>query len=874
AVTSNLLLQLRTLGAEIGGVYPRFNSLNARIPVRSLESAALMPGVKKIRRPGRFITNAGSVQSEGDKSMRGNELRSVYGLSGSGVKIGTISDSDDYRENSQSTGDLPSSVQVLSNRNGRPGTGEGTAMMELIHDVAPSSPLAFASGSGGEAAFAQTYIDLFNAGCSVINDDLIYLSEPAFQDGVIADAVNQIVAAGGIVFSSAGNQGNVRSGTSGVWEGDFRDSGDTFTYSGGAVRPLNAWFNGAESANGQDPGQLMLQWNDPWGNANTDYDLIVADGFGNILVFAAEDNIGSFPSESGGTLQGGEYAYVVKYSGANRVLRLSNFGGKCEYVTGNQTFGHMAADRAIGVAAIAAATAPQRAFNAGDVPEDFSSDGLRRIYYDANGVQIAPNLTYAGAIVRQKPTLSAPDRTMTTVPNFQPFSGTSAAAPHAAALTALLKQFAPDATPDQLTEAITLGAVDILTPGYDRDSGFGAISGRGAVKLLLQNKTLGVSPATSSFSGTAGKTLTINLGRKAPPSGIVVNVAKSGDTSKFTVPTSFTIPGGSQTKTFTVGAAGSGTGTLNLVLTENYTGAALGNAQVNRTVQGVTISSLALDRIEAVGGARNVVGTVTLSAAAPSAYYFDIQSSKPAAASVPASTAVGTGSTTRTFTITTYPVATDTPVTIRVRKQGTTDPWTESTFTVKAPKPNSCVPNPTSGSAGTVVTYTLKLDGPAPTGGLTIGLTTTDANLIAVPRNVTFASGQTQKTFTATVGASQIKKVVTVSVRYQSQTMAQGKFTYLVPEVSALTLTPNPVKGGSSVTGKITLASAAGAGGVLVPIAHYGTGISHPASVVIPAGSTQKTFTITTTAVTSTKTNKVYVKTGNVTKTVTLTVNP
>ncbi|RYG27526.1 hypothetical protein EON81_29990, partial [bacterium] len=422
-VTSSLIAQLNSLGAQIGGVYPRFNSLNARIPVRSLESAALLMGVKKIRLPGKFVTNAGSVQTAGDKSMRTNELRSVYGLTGSGVKIGTISDSDDHRETSQS-------------------------------------------------AFAQTYIDLFNAGCSVINDDLIYLSEPAFQDGVIADAVNQIVGAGGIVFSSAGNQGNVLNGTSGVWEGDFTNSGFTFSYDANTSRPLNAWFNGNEPANGQDPGQLSLQWNDPWGNATTDYDLVVADQFGNILVLAADNNIGSFPSEDGGQLQGGEYAYVVKYSGANRVLRLSNFGGKSQYVTGNQTFGHMAAERAIGVSAIKAASNPERAFNAGDVPEDFTSDGLRRIYYDANGVQIAPNLTFAGAIVRQKPTLSAPDGTQTTVPNFQPFFGTSAAAPHAAALAALLRQFAPDATPDDLTDALTLGAVDILTAGYDRTSGF------------------------------------------------------------------------------------------------------------------------------------------------------------------------------------------------------------------------------------------------------------------------------------------------------------------------------------------------------------------------------------------------------------------
>ncbi|RYG43744.1 hypothetical protein EON79_16375, partial [bacterium] len=132
-VTGSLVAQLRLLGAQIAGVYPIDGSVSARIPVRSLESAAMLPGVRYVTTPSPYVTNVGSVQSQGDKSMRSDELRSTYGLTGSGVAIGTISDSDRYRETSQSTGDLPASVTVLSNRSGRPGSGEGTAMMELVY---------------------------------------------------------------------------------------------------------------------------------------------------------------------------------------------------------------------------------------------------------------------------------------------------------------------------------------------------------------------------------------------------------------------------------------------------------------------------------------------------------------------------------------------------------------------------------------------------------------------------------------------------------------------------------------------------------------------------------------------------------------------
>jgi hypothetical protein len=46
-----------------------------------------------------------------------------------------------------------------------------------------------------------------------------------FQDGIIARAVNDVTANGALYFSSAGNSGSFNKGTSGVWEGDFRDGG-------------------------------------------------------------------------------------------------------------------------------------------------------------------------------------------------------------------------------------------------------------------------------------------------------------------------------------------------------------------------------------------------------------------------------------------------------------------------------------------------------------------------------------------------------------------------------------------------------------------------------------------------------------------------
>ena len=78
--------------------------------------------------------------------------------------------------------------------------------------------------------------------------------------------------------------------------------------------------------------------------------------------------------------------------------------------------------------------------------------------------------------VRQKPDITAADGVSITgaggFPN--PFFGTSAAAPHAAAIAGLIKSANPS-TPEQIRAALIGSAIDIEAPGVDRDSGAGII---------------------------------------------------------------------------------------------------------------------------------------------------------------------------------------------------------------------------------------------------------------------------------------------------------------------------------------------------------------------------------------------------------------
>lgn len=81
------------------------------------------------------------------------------------------------------------------------GEGEGLAMMEIVHDLAPASRLIFATGNGGPAQIATNIRSLANNGCRVIIDDILYSNESPFQDDVISKAVNDVSAGGVLYFS-------------------------------------------------------------------------------------------------------------------------------------------------------------------------------------------------------------------------------------------------------------------------------------------------------------------------------------------------------------------------------------------------------------------------------------------------------------------------------------------------------------------------------------------------------------------------------------------------------------------------------------------------------------------------------------------------
>lgn len=91
--------------------------------------------------------------------------------------------------------------------------------------------------------------------------------------------------------------------------------------------------------------------------------------------------------------------------------------------------------------------------------------------------------------------------------------------------------------------------------------------------------------------------------------------------------------------------------------------------------------------------------------------------------------------------------------------------------------------------------------------------------------------------------------------------------------LNAVSATPNPVAGGESSTGKVTLTAAAPAGGAKVMLSSASTAFTVPASVTVPQGGTHATFAIATAVSSTAASGTLSASYSGVTRTTVVTVN-
>jgi len=510
--------QLNQMGANViaeTSTY-RHGAMSAYVAANQISEVARTDGVLSVSLSHRPRRSVGAATSGGVYLLQTDMLNS-QGFDGTGQTIGVLSDSFDtattdgfgdpltiHAAEDIASGDLPgpgnpnnpNPVQVIEDFNDPDSTDEGRAMLQVVHDVAPKAKLAYATAFISLVDFAANIRKLrTDANCSVIVDDILYTEEPVFSDGMLAQAVDDVVnstvlpGTKCLYFSSATNyQG-------GGYRSDFNPIPDTVARAGLPNQnikldqvPANLTSGGFHNFNTDPDGpadisqtflipaddsvEFSFQWNDPFDQTpmppdfpgvTTDYNILVFDADGNYLPDASgtADNFSTqqaiediFVDNDGDT--DAKYQIVIARAGtvpatpvASKIgyLALDQDGGigAEEYYQPKAptSYGHNSAQGAISVAAYVYDDDPTDPVAPPFTPfiEEFTSPGLSTIYFDSDGRRLST------PEIRMKPEIAAPDGGNTTffgddyegdgLPNF---FGTSAAAPFAAGVGALMLQ--------------------------------------------------------------------------------------------------------------------------------------------------------------------------------------------------------------------------------------------------------------------------------------------------------------------------------------------------------------------------------------------------------------------------------------------------
>jgi hypothetical protein len=510
---------IRLLQGKVERTERAANLVQAWVPVRALEELGADSSVKYVRLPDYGFRQTGSVTTEGDTILRANLVRSTFGVNGSGIRVGVISDGVGGMAASQATGDLPPVVNTTT-CNVAPGSNpgangaEGTAMLEIVHDLAPGAELWFGNFPSGTGLDFTAAVTCLAANTDVVVDDVSFLNEGPY-DGtsyISANTSAQLAKATHPIRGYATSVGNFALDH---YREAFADSG--FTLSDGA----NVWnlhrfdataattdsghhvpctsgsaINCGNSLLLESGGtvEVFLEWDDPFSGSNNDYDLFLVDeNTASIVAHSTSSQTGTQPPTESlaftnphadgffdvvvGRRHGGMRTLSI-FVICGRVCHPSSLGTTMNFNTRARSVPNES-DAGGGVLSVGAIGAA----DPGNLDiETFSSNGPT-----ADG-RLKPDITGIDGV------------SVTGDGGFgSPFFGTSAAAPHIAGIMALLLQLRPDlkaggsADPasarNTLRQALIGNAVDLGPPGPDDTFGAGRADALSAAQSL-QTSTL------------------------------------------------------------------------------------------------------------------------------------------------------------------------------------------------------------------------------------------------------------------------------------------------------------------------------------------------------------------------------------------------
>ena len=354
----------------------------------------------------------------------------------------------------------------------------------------------------------------------------------------------------------------------------------------------------------------------------------------------------------------------------------------------------------------------------------------------------------------------------------------------------------------------------------------------------------------------------------APAGGI--NVTLSTNNAAASVPASVTIPAGARGATFPIQSSPVTTATT-VTITARYNGVT--TQWPMRLMPGAPPTKFWVRPMSTTSGSQ---GVVTVAEGLGFDQILQVTSNNPEFAEVPNTVSASAGSGVGFFDIVTRPVTEQKLVTISV-SGGDVTLSSPLTIYPALPAMTALTVAPTSVVGGATATGTVRLASAAPVGGVGVNLSSMLPGTASVPASVTVPAGATSANFPITTFPS-APTSVQISAQF-NQSFLSASITVTAPPsggatLSAVSLSPTSVTGGTSSTGTVALSGAAPSGGAVVSLSDNSAATAVPASVTVPAGATSASFTVTTTSVTTATSATISAVFGGVTRTAALTVNP